>query len=932
MPLWLILLVISIATTVIGELLKPKNQKPTAGALGDFNFPTAEEGRAIPYVCGTVKIGGGNTVWWGDLKVVAIKKKASFLSFSSQTVGYKYFIGVEYALCHGDPSLTLLSIRCNNKALPYTSTTILNGSGSENYRQLIATGENLFGGTDVGGEGGFSGTIDFYRGLDSQQPNDYLTRVQGRVVVDQSGLSFSYHGIGDGTITFLSGGSSAKNETITATATTRSSGLMRFTIDGSISGHIGTATEGTAFTSGPINITIAAGATDFVTGDRFTILTKHANAAPSKKGICYAVLEQCYTGTTNYPKPFEVILRRCPDPFAQGDSVANINGDANPVLVIYELMTDDFFGLGIPPEKFDANVWKAAAFSLFFNEHLGIAFQQDSQDTADSIIGDILRHIDGLTYTDPTTGLWNISLTRPGYDPSTLLHLDETNVLEAIDYSRGSWEETSNTIVVSYLSRDADFTKRTVMDYDRANIEIRSLVDQVSVDYLFLSNPTNAALVASRHLKTMSSPIGKVKLICNRDAYKLRMGQPFLLSWASLGISNSAMRVAEIAYGEVRDGKITINAVEDIFGLGDTIFDSPPASGWTNPLGAPSAPANQRIVESPYKYQFDSGAGPGRFGLAMVQRGDPSSKWFRIFDVNASAQTVDQAPFTPTALLTADYPKQTASVDNTGFTCDHVTDIEAEDFPATIPLSDVTAGVYLAIIDDEIIGFGGASLAAGILTVTKVWRGVLDSVQAFHAASTPVYFLYAGAITTKSSPELTDTTLESKFLPENSIAVYPIGSASTITQLTRSRYDAPYPPGKIQINALSWGVVPGTITADLTISWATRNRLTQASLVKQDDGDVSPESGQLVRIEIRVGGVLKQSPSGLTSPYVYSEAQRVIDDPDITKAVEVKLWATRGGLDSYEFQTFTLFMAGPSGTIGPGRYEFATVDEGGLLL
>src|SRR6185436_5887525 len=66
-PFWLTLLVYA-ALFVLSDLLKPKpeleNAKPSG--LGDFNFPTATEGRPVPLLFGTVKISGPNVVWYGD--------------------------------------------------------------------------------------------------------------------------------------------------------------------------------------------------------------------------------------------------------------------------------------------------------------------------------------------------------------------------------------------------------------------------------------------------------------------------------------------------------------------------------------------------------------------------------------------------------------------------------------------------------------------------------------------------------------------------------------------------------------------------------------------------------------------------------------------------------------------------------------------------
>lgn len=44
---------------------KPKSQKPAS--LEDFNAPTAQDGREVTDVCGTVWIDDPNVIWYGDL-------------------------------------------------------------------------------------------------------------------------------------------------------------------------------------------------------------------------------------------------------------------------------------------------------------------------------------------------------------------------------------------------------------------------------------------------------------------------------------------------------------------------------------------------------------------------------------------------------------------------------------------------------------------------------------------------------------------------------------------------------------------------------------------------------------------------------------------------------------------------------------------------
>jgi len=65
--------IILIVSYVISAALAPKPETPKAAALADFSMPTAEEGRPIPVVFGTVTISGPNVVWYGHLRTKKIK-------------------------------------------------------------------------------------------------------------------------------------------------------------------------------------------------------------------------------------------------------------------------------------------------------------------------------------------------------------------------------------------------------------------------------------------------------------------------------------------------------------------------------------------------------------------------------------------------------------------------------------------------------------------------------------------------------------------------------------------------------------------------------------------------------------------------------------------------------------------------------------------
>ena len=67
-------LVIAVVALAIGYAAQPKAQTPNIKS-GVVESPRAEEGSNIPVLFGRRMMRGANTVWTGDIKAVAIKKK-----------------------------------------------------------------------------------------------------------------------------------------------------------------------------------------------------------------------------------------------------------------------------------------------------------------------------------------------------------------------------------------------------------------------------------------------------------------------------------------------------------------------------------------------------------------------------------------------------------------------------------------------------------------------------------------------------------------------------------------------------------------------------------------------------------------------------------------------------------------------------------------
>lgn len=147
------------AAVIVGSVLayalapKPPRQKPPT--LEDFELPTAEEGRAIPWIFGTYKITDPNFIWYGDLEVRTKTKDGVKTRL--------YRMGTQQEFCIS-PVDALIALEYGGKDCGITAVT--------SSQQISINLPNLFGGRDK--EGGIDGDFDVCFGEPTQAVNDYL--------------------------------------------------------------------------------------------------------------------------------------------------------------------------------------------------------------------------------------------------------------------------------------------------------------------------------------------------------------------------------------------------------------------------------------------------------------------------------------------------------------------------------------------------------------------------------------------------------------------------------------------------------------------------------------------------------------------------------------------------------------------------------------
>lgn len=565
--------------------------------------------------------------------------------------------------------------------------------------------------------------------------------------------------------------------------------------------------------------------------------------------LLHMVMEKCYLGNTDTPPPISIIARRCPNQLGLTGGRHNVNGDSNIACAVYEVMTNNMWGMKIPEDKIDVDSFIACGNTLA-DESIGISMLVQTAMLGRDLVAEMLRHADGVVYADPVTGLYTMTLAReiPSDEQDELLIVDDSNILpDTFEFSRSSWEMTKNTIIVQYTDRTT-FETTPVQYQDLANIDVRGgMVDSEEFSYLGFSNSTAAMNTAARVSKMKASPLVSAKMSLNRIGYQLRPGSAFWLRKPNRGLANVLMRVIEINYGTLDDPAIKITAMEDIFAVNAVAYVPPDPSDWTPPVGAVVPFSQQRLIEAP---AFGAEDMSRRYVITM---GVPSSNGVIAYDVWTDTsggtnfqQTNSIDALTPSGVLVSGLSRTGPEVDVAGFTVTSVVGVSDIESGTT---GSRESGENLLLVGNELMAWQNiVDNGNGTYTVTGVYRGVLDTMPQDHGSGARVYFMSEGAGTTNEDGYGGDLTLNTKLTPKSIVDTVPLDNAAAMSVTTNARALRPLPPGRLRID----GAVVGsgaTYDGDMLFSWAHRNRLDD-SIASQADPSRTPEEGTTYNIRV----------------------------------------------------------------------------------
>ena len=782
-------LLITVALFVLSELLRPKPDIENARPSQNIDFPTATEGRPVPLVWGRNMLSGPNIVWYGDLTQDAITESVKTGLFSSTriTKGFKYNVGIQFALARGSGTGIVL------KRVFIADIEVFTGTVSSDGATFDIDDSTLFGGNDLG-TGGIETTCEFYSGSSTQTASAYLTTHQ---------------------------------DVATGSAGKRTPAYL-----------------GTSYIVARGLNTVASGA---------------------------------YVGNQTSIKTWKFEVERFPATFSGQSAGENkiSTTDCNPINVIFEILTNDEWGLGQHPSDIDVGTSSSflSSADTMITEGNGFSMVVDQTMTAAALLKELQRQIDGVLFLDHKTGKWKIKLARDDYSIGSVPQFTDDNVREISDFTRGSWEDTTNFIRVKYKKRADNYKESFAVAQDVANAMIqgggnvataKATVGESS--YPGVTDSTLASVLAWRDVRGQSYPLARATFKVSREFWDLTIGDVIAWTHASLGFTQLPMRITSIDYGKLQDNAMTVTTVQDVFQFAAASFGAPPGSGWTPPSVTLQAfPATEQLAfEAPRGLVARDPSFAGDITNSKVYasaRRQTSEVAFEINERNASgtpsgayALAGDVVQFHRIGEL------DTALGNGTAIPTAAITIVPSPDTQAILEASfdDTTTVadmgnnlVQLIMVGDEFMLVKSASDNGANVDLENVYRGALDSVQTEHADATDVYMLWlGGGITDTSFPNTNNVDIQLRM--RSSIATF-AGSVTTVAIALNKRALRPYPPAASLYNggASAFGAPDlegdGSTLNDFgfDVDWWRRDYTTTdevASLLSDDTGvDASTE-------------------------------------------------------------------------------------------
>lgn len=592
--------------------------------------------------------------------------------------------------------------------------------------------------------------------------------------------------------------------------------------------------------------------------------------------------------------------------------------DLNIAEILYECITNQEWGLHDNFAAVNTASFITAAATLL-PEGNGASLKWVQGDNLEAVMRELVKQVDGVLYKKSATDQWFLKLARADYlanSPVTTYVLTKDNC-KMVSFTRGTWDETYNQVQIGWTDRYSTQNPPPAMEQDIANFDIQGTYAVATNNYPGVYSAQLAQRIAARDMFQLGAPLALLEVVCQRNVYDINPGDVFRWSNSDLQITQIFMRALKVTEGEQGQSEIRINAVQDIFGLGQTMFSRPPGSAYA-PINTQNAEVTTaKVADQPYIINYlDPDAGtPGATHKPLIVARVPqsSSEQYRIWEREGAAGFEAQqfGDFAPNGVLISPLAVDASPVDSPDIivgTASLMGELET-----ATKLQIQSEGRNLALIDEpgsspikepELIAYDSVTdNGNGTYTLVNAWRGLGDTQPQPWGSGARVWFLSQFVSSTVKNAYLAAATLDIRMTEIAPVGETDVSTATTRSVTFRNRINRPYPPGAFAINGQRY---PTTAlgAGNITFTWAHRSRLSNQLRYQNDVGqtlDAGTEyflkiyrtAGNVLLRTVGTGatGGINNDTTPLTAAtYVYTTVLQNADNSPIPTGLRVELY------------------------------------------
>lgn len=555
--------------------------------------------------------------------------------------------------------------------------------------------------------------------------------------------------------------------------------------------------------------------------------------------------------------------------------------DANPAHWLYEILTNQEWGACVDPEDVDVASFMGCAQKLY-DEWFGVSMVWTRQTEISTLISEVLDHIRGFLFLNPSTGLWQMRLLREESDAHLSPVLDPSNCV-ITDQKRRTWDGTFNEIIVSYTD-PATEEEATVSSHDLGNIQVQGVVVSETRNYYGIRNEDLAQKVADRDVAEAAYPLWSGSATVSRSHELLLPGDLRVLNWPEDGISGMVVRVLDVNYGKVGDRSYKVKLVEDIFSAAKVRYRKPQRTSWDSEIRRTGSLSDVLVTSVPAPFLYRTGVEPAEVDdrypdTAIMILGAADN--YELLDMELRAPVIAASGVSEVRIIATISASGSVSLDS-GTDGEVVFEAEAV---STVPASVVELALSDGPKSGDMLLLGSEderqevvmllSEAGGEWTVA---RGIFDTVPRQWVSPMRMWEFSADTSLVDPVTRVVGETLEYHLYPRGAAGVASdVLAESVTTDIVASEWVAltpgdpvpeerpgtvvsravlPFRPANVSVDIgdgpTGFGhLVSNGFPASVNTSWANRNRNTEDAIAPQwGTGNVTPETGQTTVIRI----------------------------------------------------------------------------------